>query len=132
MRGGNKVLKRDFYQSAFASLRNLRCPEPSTIARGPKARGTPRHWLRWPEGGSTFCGQCCVTAPRLRPALQLDIFIEILLGNSVSKPALGRSWRLSARARDRDHSNPGSPWATLSSWNPGTRSEASEPVGAQR
>ena len=58
-----------------------------------------------------------------------------LLGNSVNKVALGRSWRLSARARDRDHSNPGSPSATLSPWNPGTRSEASEPVepvGARR
>ena len=49
---------------------------------------------------------------------------------SVNKPTLGRSWRLSARARHRDHSNPRSPWATLLSWNPGTRSEASEPVEA--
>jgi hypothetical protein len=27
-----------------------------------------------------FCGRCCVTEPRLRAALRLDIFIEILLG----------------------------------------------------
>ena len=25
------------------------------------------------------CGRCCVTEPRLRAALRLDIFIEILL-----------------------------------------------------
>jgi hypothetical protein len=31
-----------------------------------------------------FCGRCCVTALRSRPALRLDIFIEILLGNSVN------------------------------------------------
>jgi hypothetical protein len=32
-----------------------------------------------------FCGRCCVTALRSRPALRLDIFIEILLGTSVNK-----------------------------------------------
>ncbi len=26
-----------------------------------------------------LCGRCCVTEPPLRPALRLDIFIEILL-----------------------------------------------------
>jgi hypothetical protein len=26
-----------------------------------------------------FCGRCCVTEPRSRLALRLDIFIEILL-----------------------------------------------------
>jgi hypothetical protein len=44
---------------------------------------------------------------------------------------LGGSWRLSARTRDRDHSNTGSPSATLTPWNPGRRSEASESVEAQ-
>jgi hypothetical protein len=54
-----------------------------------------------------------------------------LLGNSMNTPALGRSWRLSAHVRDRDHSYPGSPSATLSSWNPGRRAEASEPLEAR-
>jgi hypothetical protein len=31
------------------------------------------------------CGRCCVTEPRSRAALQLDIFIEILLGTRVNK-----------------------------------------------
>jgi transposase len=85
MRGGNKTLKRVFYQSAFASLCGLhRSPGPSTSARGPRARGTPRLSSPWHVGGSTLCGQCCVTEPRSRPALRLDIFIEILLGNSVN------------------------------------------------
>ena len=50
----------------------------------------------------------------------------------VDELALRRSWRLSDRARDRDHSNPESPLATLSPWNPGRRSEASESVEARR
>jgi hypothetical protein len=33
-----------------------------------------------------LCGRCCVTEARSRPALQLDIFIEILLLTSVNKP----------------------------------------------
>jgi hypothetical protein len=32
-----------------------------------------------------LCGRCCVTEPRSRPALRLDIFIEILLRNLVNK-----------------------------------------------
>jgi hypothetical protein len=31
------------------------------------------------------CGRCYATEPRLRVALRLDIFIEILLGTSVNK-----------------------------------------------
>jgi hypothetical protein len=31
------------------------------------------------------CGRCCVMEPRLRAALRLDIFIEILPGTSVNK-----------------------------------------------
>ena len=31
-----------------------------------------------------FCGRCCVTEPCLSPALQLDIFIEILLGSTLA------------------------------------------------
>jgi hypothetical protein len=31
-----------------------------------------------------YCGRCCATEPRLRAALRLDIFIEILLGTLVS------------------------------------------------
>ena len=31
------------------------------------------------------CGRCCVTEPRLRTALRLDIFIEILLRGWVNK-----------------------------------------------
>ena len=43
MRGGNKILKRAFYQSAFASLCvALRSPEPSTTATDERARGTLR------------------------------------------------------------------------------------------
>ena len=34
-----------------------------------------------------FCGRCCVTEPCLSPALQLDIFIEILLRTSGKKVA---------------------------------------------
>jgi hypothetical protein len=34
-----------------------------------------------------LCGRCCVTEARSRPALQLDIFIEILLGSSLSSDA---------------------------------------------
>jgi hypothetical protein len=32
-----------------------------------------------------YCGRCCVMGPHLRPALRLDIFIEILLGSRVNK-----------------------------------------------
>ncbi len=32
-----------------------------------------------------LCGRCCVTEPRSRPALRLDIFIEILLGTSANR-----------------------------------------------
>jgi hypothetical protein len=45
----------------------------------------------------------------------------LILSSSVNKGVLGRSWRLSARARDRDHSNPESPSTTLSPWDPGRR-----------
>src|SRR5215217_5399488 len=74
MRGGNKVLKRVFYQSAFLPA----CAVPrslglSTIARGPRARGTLRLSSPWRVGGSMWCGQCCATEPRLRTALRLDI-----------------------------------------------------------
>jgi Transposase IS116/IS110/IS902 family len=96
MRGGNKVLKRVFYQSAFASLRSAPSPGPSTIARGLRARGTPRLSSLWRVGGSTSCGSCCVTGPRLRTALRLDIFIEILLRIPVNR----------ANTKDRDFSAP--------------------------
>jgi hypothetical protein len=32
-----------------------------------------------------FCGRCCATEQRLRTALRLDIFIEILLDTWVNK-----------------------------------------------
>ena len=32
-----------------------------------------------------FCGRCCATELRMKPALPLDIFIEILPGNSVNR-----------------------------------------------
>ena len=35
-----------------------------------------------------FCGRCCVTEPRSRLALRLDIFIEILPRTSVNSPQL--------------------------------------------
>jgi transposase len=80
MRGGNKTLKRVFYQSAFASLRAS--PESRAFYERKRAEGK-RHTQAlsspWHVGGSTLCGQCCVTEPRSRPALRLDIFIEILL-----------------------------------------------------
>jgi hypothetical protein len=31
------------------------------------------------------CGRCCVTEPRLRTALRLDIFIEILLRTRMNR-----------------------------------------------
>ena len=45
-----------------------------------------------------FCGRCCVTEPRSRTALQLDIFIEIpsvrLLTTSILKiTSTGVEWR---------------------------------------
>ena len=39
-----------------------------------------------------FCGRCCVTEPRSRPALRLDIFIEILLGTSMNGIVKVRLW----------------------------------------
>jgi transposase len=56
----------------------LRSPGPSTIARGQRARGTLKLSSPWRVGGSTSSGRCCVTEPRSRPDLRLDIFIEIL------------------------------------------------------
>src|SRR5215203_934383 len=62
-----------------------RSPGSSTTAREPKARGILRLSSLWRVGGSTYCGRCCVTEPPSRPALRLDIFIEILLRGSVNK-----------------------------------------------
>jgi hypothetical protein len=62
-----------------------RSPGSSTTAREPKARGILRLSSLWRVGGSTYCGRCCVTEPPSRPALRLDIFIEILLRTSVNK-----------------------------------------------
>ncbi len=45
--------------------------------RTTRSRGIPEPQSRSPAGGSTFCGRCCATEPCLRPALRLDIFIEI-------------------------------------------------------
>jgi hypothetical protein len=36
-----------------------------------------------------LCGRCCVTEPRSRAALWLDIFIEILLRRSVNREGIG-------------------------------------------
>ncbi len=44
-----------------------------------------------------FSGQCCVTGPRLRAALRLDIFIEILLRTRVNN-LFGECARLSSLA----------------------------------
>ena len=44
-----------------------------------------------------FCGRCCVTALRSRPALRLDIFIEILLRTRVNN-LFGECARLSSLA----------------------------------
>src|SRR5215211_1935174 len=60
-------------------------PGSSTTAREPKARGRLRLSSLWRVGGSTYCGRCCVTEPPSRPALRLDIFIEILLRRWVKK-----------------------------------------------
>ncbi len=35
-----------------------------------------------------YCGRCCVTEPRSRAALRLDIFIEILLRCWVNRSGL--------------------------------------------
>jgi transposase len=91
MRGGNKVLKRVFYQSAFSSLRSAPESRASTIARGLRARGTLRLSSLWRGGGSMYCGQCCVTEARLRAAPRLDIFIEILLRGWAHKVGEGHA-----------------------------------------
>ena len=79
MRGGNKVLKRVFYQSAFASLRGS--PESRAFYDRKRTEGK-RHTQAlsspWRVGGSMLCGRCCVTEPPTKLALRLDIFIEIL------------------------------------------------------
>src|SRR4051812_6373596 len=80
MRGGNKVLKRVFYQSAFASLRSA--PEARAFYDRKRAEGK-RHTQALIALArrriTMWCGRCCATEPRLRTALRLDIFIEILL-----------------------------------------------------
>jgi hypothetical protein len=97
MRGGNKALKRVFYQSAFASLRSA--PESKAFYDRKRAEGkrhTPRLSSRWRVGGSTSFGRCCVMEPRSRLALRLDIFIEILPGISVNRDTQDGT----SRARD--------------------------------
>jgi hypothetical protein len=86
LRKGNKILKCVFYQSAFASLRSL--PQSRAFYDRKRAEGK-RHTqalialarrrvnVLWAQG--------CVTEPRSRLALRLDIFIEILLRGSVNK-----------------------------------------------
>src|SRR5215204_4929211 len=37
-----------------------------------------------------LCGRCCVTEPRSRLPLRLDIFIEILLGSRVNRGAVSQ------------------------------------------
>jgi hypothetical protein len=41
-----------------------------------------------------FSGRCCVTGLRLRDALRLDIFIEILLGTSVNRSPMGAPYKI--------------------------------------
>jgi transposase len=85
MRGGNKALKRVFYQSAFSSLRAS--AESRTFYERKRAEGK-RHTqalIALARRRINVLGRCCVTAPLLRAALRLDIFIEILLGNLVNK-----------------------------------------------
>ena len=59
MRGGNKILKRVFYQSAFASLRGS--PESRAFYECKRAEGK-RHTQAlialWRVGGSTYSGRC--------------------------------------------------------------------------
>jgi transposase len=85
MRGGNKTLKRVFYQSAFSSLRG--CAESRAFYDRKRAEGK-RHTQALIALArrriNVVCGRCCVTGPRSRAALQLDIFIEILLRPSES------------------------------------------------
>jgi len=77
-RGGNRVLKRVFYQSAFASLRSV--PE-SRAFYDRKRREGKRHTQAVialaRRRVRASCGRCCATEPPSRPALRLDIFIEI-------------------------------------------------------
>jgi hypothetical protein len=86
MRGGNKTLKRVFYQLAFASLRG---PPESRAFYDRKIREGERHTqaLGALAGESTSCGRCCATEPRSRAALRLDMFIEILPQASVNEPS---------------------------------------------
>jgi transposase len=80
MRGGNKVLKRVFYQSAFSSLRG--CAESRAFYERKRAEGK-RHTQALialaRRRVTMWCGRCCVMGLLSRAALRLDIFIEILL-----------------------------------------------------
>ena len=87
MRGGNKTLKRVFYQSAFASLRGS--AESRAFYERKRAevkRQTQALMAMARRRVTTLCGRCCATELRSRPDLQLDIFIEILLGIPVNRP----------------------------------------------
>jgi Transposase IS116/IS110/IS902 family len=87
MRGGNKTLKRVFYQSAFASLRGS--PESRAFYDRKKRAEGKRHTQALialaRRRVKMLCGRCCVTEPPTRLALRLDIFIEILPRNSVNR-----------------------------------------------
>jgi len=60
MRGGNKVLKRVFYQAAFASLRSATESRAFYDRKRPRARGTLKLSSLRRVGGLTLCGRCYV------------------------------------------------------------------------
>jgi transposase len=95
MRGGNKTLKRVFYQSAFASLRSS--AESRAFYERKRAEGK-RHTQALialaRRRVNVMCGRCCVTEPRLRVAPRLDIFIEILLDTRVNRSATIHGYRI--------------------------------------
>jgi hypothetical protein len=97
MRGGNKTLKRVFYQSAFASLRSS--AESRAFYERKRAEGK-RHTQALialaRRRVNVMCGRCCVTEPPSRAALRLDIFIEILLRDWVNSLPPRRSPQLAA------------------------------------
>jgi hypothetical protein len=107
MRGGNKNLKRVFYPNRHSQAYALgRSPGPSRIERGQRARDTPKPSSRWRVGGSTSCGRCCATELCSRPALRLDIFIEIPLWGFYEKAHSVKGQRGGLREATRDQPKP--------------------------
>jgi hypothetical protein len=107
MRGGNKTLKRVFYQLVFSSLRGA--PESRVFydrKRGDEGKRHTQALIALARRRvNVLCGRCCVMEPRLRAALPLDIFIEILPGTGVKIALVEElfSWFWGGPARVMSH-----------------------------